>query len=519
MIRFRPAAAVCAAVCALAPAADPPASPIERAVLVQRGLAAARADLLAGRPRDAADALEPILPAADGNPDVLRLLRQAYTDELKQPVADPARATAVRQRLAALTDTTVTAASPPAVSREEPGRSPPPPPPPSVPEAPPAEAGPAELVRQASALFAQGRTVPASYAEAAGLFARAYAARAEMTADQLAAWAYCRVRAAAERWNASRGDPALAAETAAEIEDALRLAPAHPDLQRAGRDVLARVTGKPVPPAPAPSPAPAKADNPFVGPAKAAPPAAGDAWFVTEAESVRVRFPEAARELAAAVLAKAGEQRAAVFARWSGPPAGAWSPKCEIVIHPTAAAFAAATGQPPQATGHALVTLDGGRPTERRIDLRADDPSAADDALPRELTHVILADLFPTKAPPAWAAFGMAVLATSPAEIDRHLATAAHRAGELPTTASLLAGGPPAAGGVTGWAAGSVAVVDYLVRLGGEKSFTVFLRAAERYGPDEAVKRSYGRYGITTVRQLDAGWRRAATATARGPKP
>ena len=62
-----------------------------------------------------------------------------------------------------------------------------------------------------------------------------------------------------------------------------------------------------------------------------------------------------------------------------------------------AEAFAKATKLAPTATGCAHVTMGEGRVTARRIELRADDPGMLENSLPRELAHVILADLFPSR--------------------------------------------------------------------------------------------------------------------------
>src|SRR5437868_4593417 len=154
---------------------------------------------------------------------------------------------------------------------------------------------PPDLVRQAVELFKQGDRNPLKYAEAAKLFARAMNSRVELTQGQVAAWAYCRVRLAAERLNAAKGDPAVAAAVAAEVEDAMKLAPDHARLQQFGRDVLAAAGG----------------GKPRRSPDAPASPA-GDGWQALELGSFRVRYA-GNRELAEAVAKKAEEHRAAIF--------------------------------------------------------------------------------------------------------------------------------------------------------------------------------------------------------------
>jgi hypothetical protein len=353
---------------------------------------------------------------------------------------------------------------------------------------PPAIETPADLMRRAVALFKEAETDPVKYAAAATLFAQAMNRKVEMSSDQLAAWAYCRVRVATERFNRANGDPKVAAEVAAEVEAALKLAPEHAGLQQFGKSVLAAAGAGEKP-----------GGQPMVKPA-------GEGWQVIESGSFRIRYA-GGREFAEAVAQKAEDHRTAIFARWSGPPGGAWQPACEIVLHPATAVFAMATKQPPAATGLATVKLDGGRPTVRRIDLRADDPTLFDDALPRELTHVVLADLFPGQAPPRWAEEGMAVLAASPTEVDRYLRTVprCERGGELFPLASLLElSGLPKADRITGFTVESVSLVDFMVRWKKEKAFTTFLRDCQRYGPESALKRQYG---VSSPRHLEELWR------------
>ena len=217
-------------------------------------------------------------------------------------------------------------------------------------------------------------------------------------------------------------------------------------------------------------------------------------------------------------MTKAEESRKAIFAEWSSPAATAWNPKCDLVLHPTAAEFAAATNGSAAGTGHAFVKLDTKRVTERRIDLRADDATAADDALPRELTYVILADLFPDREPPKWAAIGMAVLATA-TESERCSRTLlrCYKAGELVTLSAFLElKGPSKPEAVTAYYVESASIVEHLVKRKDAKTFRIFLLDAGRYGLEKALDRQYG---YATLKEFDDDWRRAYLTTARGQKP
>lgn len=312
----------------------------------------------------------------------------------------------------------------------------------------------------------------AKYSEAATHFAKAES----LSPEQKAAWAYCRVRLAAELWNGSRGDAAGAKRVVAEVSSALVLAPDYPELQKFGREVITAAGGTP----------------PVI-----AKPVVDSGWYSLESDNFRVRFPQSAKDFAEAVSRTAEEQRGAIFSRWSGPPSGAWSVKCEIVIHANAAEFAKATNLNTNATGHALIQMESGKPSHRRIDLRADDETAAMDALPRELTHVVLGDLFPSQAPPKWAAEGMAILAMSPGTVDRYLKTANSQAkkGELPTASSVLDADK-------GSIVASAALVEFLAKQKGDRSLTVFLRDSKRYGLEKSLERQFG----YTFKTIDTAW-------------
>ena len=463
-------------------AADPP-TPVEKQLALQKAMATARQYLDVNMPAEALGTLEPEIANADGNKAFLTLLREAYLAELyrleKADAPDAARVAQVRRHLALLggaapaAPATTPPPAPPAPTRPEAS----PIPPPSFDPPTPAPAPAAGSASDAAAEFKKG-----NYAEAARLFA---GFADSLTAEQKVAWAYCRVKLAADRLNASGCDPATAATAASDVAEALKLAPQNAELQKIGQQVIAAARAK-------------------AGPA--APAASGD--FV-ETPSFRVRH-SGDRELADAVAKAAELSRKEIFERWSGPPAGAWVPKCEIVLHPTAEAYAKATGRPAASTGTAAVRLTDGRASERRIDLRADDPGITSNALPRELTHVVLADLFPDKPAPKWAVEGMAVLAGSPEEAGRYTRTLRRcaRDGEWFALSQLTELKDFPSDKITAFYCESVSLTEYLVKAGGgERNFTIFLRDCQRYGTPQALKRQYG---IDGPQALEAAWKRAA---------
>ncbi|HET6572055.1 MAG TPA: hypothetical protein VFG68_00510 [Fimbriiglobus sp.] len=483
MARSCPVALVCAVLLLpAARAADP--GPIDRTLAVQTAMAEAKNLLIASKSAEAVAALEKQLPNADGSRAFLDLLRSAYAAEVKRlqlAGADSKQVADVRTKLSLIGG----AAPAPVVAASEPAPKP---------AAEPNKA--LEALRQAKDLFHQAQSEPGKYGPAAKLFAAAFLGKVRLSHEQMAAWAYCRVRVAADQLK-RKTDPASAAEVAAEVEEALKLAPDNAGLQKVGAELIARARRA-------------------AGGARSAAPAA-DGWEVVETASFRVRH-KGHRVQAEALARTAEAARGAIFARWSGPPGGAWGPKCEVVLHPTAADFAAATRQPAGATGRATVKLDGGRAVERRIDLRADDATAAVDALPREMTYVVLADLFPSAAPPRWAEAGMAVLACSPAEVERYRRTLArcYRDGELFPIEALFELKAPPAERVTGFAVESASLVAYLVKAKGERAFTAFLRDAQRYGLASALKRQYG---VSDAKQLGDAWMQSELSVARAQAP
>lgn len=476
-----------ALVCALVTFAAEP-TPVEKRLAVQTAMAAARQHLDANDPAAAVAALENELLSADGNPAFLDLMRSAYRADLarleRAPAPDAERVAQTKRKLALL------GGAPPAPAPKPPEPDLGPsvaPPAPAVPTG--ASQPPPAKVEDAVAAFKKGE-----FAAADALFASLGAAK--LTADQKTAWAYCRIKLAADRVAAPTCDAATATAAAQSVADALELAADNAKLTALGREVLRA--------------AQAKAATAPAG----APVAAGD---VVETANFRVHHG-GNRDLGATVAKLAEAARKDAFERWSGPAGGAWQPKCEVTVHATADAYAKATGKPAALTGHATVALSNGRATARRIDLRADDAALGANALPRELTHVVLADLFADKPPPRWALEGMAVLAGSPEEISRYTRTLPRcaRDGELRPLAALFELKDVPADKLTGFYCQSVSVTEYLIKLKGERHFKIFLGEVPRYGTAQALKRQYG---INGPQALETDWKRACLDVARGQSP
>ncbi len=450
----------------------------------QKAMALARQHLDLNMPAEAVAVLEAAITHADGNKAFLMLLREAYLAELyrleRAEPADPNRAAQLRRSLSLLT--AVIPSGPALVTPAE-GSS-------SNSAAP---SHPEDLVR-AVAAFKRG-----DYAEAARLFAAA----PTLSLEQKTAWAYCRLKLAAQQFSTSDGDPAKAQSLLREITESLELAPQQAELQRIGQTLISAICER------------ASATGvTTVGtnPAETVETLETNNFLVQYSYSADVA-------LARSVADTAEKQRKVIFERWSGPPARDWKPKCRIVIHPSAAAYARTTGRPAISTGHATVRLTNRSATERRIDLRADDPGLTTNSLPRELTHVILADLFPDKPPPRWAEVGMAILAGTPEEVSRYTRTLPRcaREGEWLGLDKLLELPDFPLDRITAFYCQSVSLTEYLVRLGGgERNFTLFLRDCQRYGTTQALRRQYG---IDGAAALEQAWKRTSLGVNRGQSP
>jgi hypothetical protein len=179
-----------------------------------------------------------------------------------------------------------------------------------------------------------------------------------------------------------------------------------------------------------------------------------------------------------------------------------------VVVHPSAAAYERAVGAALATVGATTLYAGTDGLLHRRIDLRGDRYGAALAALPHELTHVVLADMFEDRPPPAWADEGMATLADSAAKRAGHAADlrAALARGRCFRLVELLAQEDyPSPRRMTEFYAQSASLVQFLAELGGHESVPRFLLAAREHGYDAAVRSTYGLQGI---RELEDCWKR-----------
>ncbi|MFO1093576.1 MAG: peptidase MA family metallohydrolase [Planctomycetaceae bacterium] len=135
-------------------------------------------------------------------------------------------------------------------------------------------------------------------------------------------------------------------------------------------------------------------------------------WSVAETAHFSV-WSRDSRHFAANAAAHCEKVLAGLAVEWKiDDELVAWHPKCAVVVHVAQADYLRELGgsSEDQSVGCTTVTVDDGRVVFRRIDLRADAADWRENALPHELTHVLLAERFATAPIPEWLNEGLAML-------------------------------------------------------------------------------------------------------------
>jgi len=178
------------------------------------------------------------------------------------------------------------------------------------------------------------------------------------------------------------------------------------------------------------------------------------------------------------------------------------------VFHPSLASYLQAVGREGRQTlGCSSVTIDRGKVLSRRIDIRGDRSNSLREALPHELTHVILADLFADRPLPRWADEGIAVLSDTPEKQGKHrrdLISALHQQGVVRVADLLMRSENPSAFQRAAFYGQSASLVDFLVSRGTPRGFLAFVRQGSQRGYDLALRDTYG---IRDVGHLEQLWR------------
>lgn len=229
-------------------------------------------------------------------------------------------------------------------------------------------------------------------------------------------------------------------------------------------------------------------------------------WQVARSENFQVSTRTSQLDLAD--LCRACEQfRQRLTALWTDGDAPVWTPCCEIVVHATLADYHRAVGAGAgKSVGCTTISMAQGRISQRRIDLRLDADGWRDDALPHELTHVVLADRFGAAPLPLWADEGMAVLAESARKQQARASAALHdsRHRAAPGAAALLFDTSLPQQRRDAFYACSAELVSFLVDRKHGPGFIEFLHVAQQRGYEHALRQEYGIDGVTHLQTL---WR------------
>jgi hypothetical protein len=197
-----------------------------------------------------------------------------------------------------------------------------------------------------------------------------------------------------------------------------------------------------------------------------------------------------AREAAEVVEAA----RTHLVEKWAGRQArGSWDPPCSIYLFPSEAAFESATGQPGKCPGYSTTSLSAGRVVARRINARADAANLLTAVLPHEVTHIVLADVFPDYPIPRWADEGIAALSEPDSEQVRRDADLVEpmQSNKLFGIDQLLVIDYPESEHWPLYYAQSIALVRFLVERSGPATFIEYLQRTRDLGADKALERCY----------------------------
>jgi hypothetical protein len=249
------------------------------------------------------------------------------------------------------------------------------------------------------------------------------------------------------------------------------------------------------------SKAPAPANG--AGSAAVSAPESAGSWQVSRTANyiIHHRDPSLARRVAEIVE----PARVHLVSRWAGRAAPApWNPPCSIYLFPDGRALEKATGQPADSSGFSTTSLSAGRVVARRINLRSDAPDLLAAVLPHEITHIVLADLFPEQPIPRWADEGMAALAEPATEQARHDAELLEplRANRLLGIDQLMVMDHPEGESWPLYYAQSVALVRFLVERSGPGTFIEFVHDLSEAGADAALRKHYSIRDSAELQQL-----------------
>ena len=192
-----------------------------------------------------------------------------------------------------------------------------------------------------------------------------------------------------------------------------------------------------------------------------------------------------------------------------------WSAKCEVVVHASQGSYATAVGRGAERTaGSSLIDFKDKQVSLRRIDLLAEGGRGL-AALPHELTHVVLADLFGGRQPPRWADEGLAMLGDSQEKQKLHqqdLEAAFDQGLHFRAVDLMTMRGYPQPHRMGAFYGQSASMTAYLAHRDEPAKFVTFIRGSMEKGYDQALRDVYAIDGVAELERLWSADRQGAIA-------
>jgi hypothetical protein len=171
--------------------------------------------------------------------------------------------------------------------------------------------------------------------------------------------------------------------------------------------------------------------------------------------------------------------------------------------------------------------MNNGRIIARRVNLRVDHPNLLRAVLPHEITHVVLADLFPFQQIPRWADEGMAVLSEPSSEQQLRAADLNDplTTGQLFPLHQLMKMDYPEGRFWGLYYAQSVSLTRFLVEQGTPGQFVQFVQRSQQNGAETELRRIYHIDGFADLHKRWVTYAKSktaetsATATATRSEP
>ncbi len=236
-------------------------------------------------------------------------------------------------------------------------------------------------------------------------------------------------------------------------------------------------------------------------------------WKVAQSKHFRI-FHKQDAEYAERVAQVAEATRANMFRKWFNVDGEAWTPICEMILHPNVGSYTHMTPAPSNSPGHSRIESDSsGRVLHRWVHLRLDITNMVETVLPHETTHVVLAGMFDNSPVPRWADEGIAVLSEPTEKIEQHrqnLLKAYKENQQFGLKELMELKDYPQPRRISAFYAQSVVLVEYLTAKRGGKAFTDFMRDGLRNGYEAALQRHYG----MSFAQFEQVWQRDVLANS-----